>query len=181
MLCQELQGDLKSEKLILKSVTRALSLESDKSQLDNCKDSLFKYLQTDTLLHRPDGSEYDDHWEPVVKNYCAMTGEHLVTARNLFQRQEQDVFTNSRNFIQDFDAWKTVALELSTKSLKSFILWLLWIQGKIKDEQVIDLALLETTMQVKKWGIIEDEHTLERKRLLLTQRLATLLLVNNIQ
>ncbi|QPG74265.1 hypothetical protein FOA43_001590 [Brettanomyces nanus] len=157
---------------------------------DMVKDLLLRYLDTDTLLvFSPikdcDGElreEQQKMYYPLKKSMeqffaqysedgKPITLKHLDTEESgiVSNKQTKSTANAVRKFLDSLDSWQLVALERTTLICKSFLCGVAIVRmNDMNDnfsytlEDLVRAATLETLLQTKRWGEVEDTHDVEK-------------------
>ena len=158
--------------------------------IETIKSLLLKYLDTDTLLvFSPvkdcEGElrkEQQNLYYPLKKDMenfftqFSEDGKNIVlkeldteTSGLIGNKQPEETRNAVKKFLDSLDTWELVALERTTLTCKSLLCGIAVVRKNKPDDQfdysLDDLAraaTLETVMQTKRWGEVEDTHDVEK-------------------
>lgn len=139
-------------------------------------DKMKEYLITDTILYReldnaPLLKLQEENWTPLVNwmnerfpNLNLKIKENLDLVVDGYQKDLN--LTESERYLNSFNFNSLVAINFMCETLKSVILTMALLNGKISSvENACSLSLLETQYQQIKWGKVEWQHGFEEAEL----------------
>lgn len=168
----ELQGTIKTHRLVLETVSRSISIDSDVNSKTDCINELEKYYSTDTCLFRDHSDGKCQEWDKCVGLFTNDTKIKPTVCHGLCAKNDSRIDSH----LQNLNGWRLAALEVSARHCKSFIIPWLWLRGLINVEEAVKSALLEQEKQAEKWGELE-EHRLERARLFMVLYFSKLMIL----
>lgn len=119
--------------------------------------TLTDFCLTDTLLFWSDKTEVKDlqreQWQPVLNWLAQKLNLHFCTTEDFCLPQENE--QNSEKFaayLRTLSAKQLTALYLAATNMKSPLLAVMFLAGKLSASEVFDLAFLEELYQVRQWG-----------------------------
>lgn len=157
---------------------------------ETIKTLLLKYLDTDTLLvfspvkdcegelrkeqqrlYYPLKKEMEEFFTQYSKDGQNIVLKELDTEVSglVGNKQSEETRNAVKEFLDSLDTWELVALERTTLTCKSLLCGVAVVRKNRPDDQfdysLDDLAraaTLETVMQTKRWGEVEDTHDVEK-------------------
>lgn len=170
--------------------TDDLEIKAKIGDLSSVKKLLLKYLDTDTLLvFSPvidcDGDlrkEQEETYRPLIKvmeDYFTKFADDKKQVSLTYLDCEKDGLIGNRqtahtrgavmNFLNSLDIWQLIALEKATLTCRSFLCGVAIVRNNdyndsfnIPVETLTRLATLETVLQTKTWGEVEDTHDVDK-------------------
>lgn len=119
--------------------------------------TLADFCLTDTLLFWSDKTEVKDlqreQWLPVLNWLAQKLNLHFCTTEDFCLPQENE--QNSEKFaayLRTLSTKQLTALYLAATNMKSPLLAVMFLAGKLSASEVFDLAFLEELYQVRQWG-----------------------------
>ncbi|KAF8484397.1 ATP12-domain-containing protein [Gautieria morchelliformis] len=146
---------------------RAIDSFSNEQTRAEVRESLLKYLDTDTICF---SEEYPpalvdlqkSHWSPLLdwarEEFRADIQIFGSLMSNSQPRATKDIF---RRALNDLDAWQLASTERAIYASKSLIVALALVRGKISVEEAALASQVEVASQIQKWGEVEDSHDVE--------------------
>ena len=129
--------------------------------------TLAEFVLTDTLLFWSNKPELktlqQKQWQPVLNWLAQKHNLHFCTPEDFCLPQENE--QNSERFVlylRSLALKQLTALYLAATNMKSPILAMIFLAGKLGTADVFDLAFLEELYQVRQWG--EDEAAANLRR-----------------
>ncbi|CDK25169.1 unnamed protein product [Kuraishia capsulata CBS 1993] len=156
---------------------------------DDVKESLLRYLDTDTLLvfsphHEYQGklrSAQEEIYRPIIKSMEDYFARHAGVEKLVFSyldtekdglrgnMQTEETKDAVRKWLKNLSVWELVALEKATLTVKSFLAGTAILRAnhpaeteRLSIHDVAKAADLETIFQTERWGEVEDTHDVDK-------------------
>jgi len=132
-------------------------------------DAILGFLHTDTICCLTDEPEtlkdlQDRKWTPIRRWFEKQFNVNLTATSDLFgSNQPTKTVQRLGVFLHDCNKWQLSGLQTSINAVKSFILPLAVIEGKLTVEEAVNLSQLELDFQIERWGNVEYAHDIDRR------------------
>ena len=134
---------------------------------------LCEYVSTDTILFWNTDEKLDilqqQKWQPIIDFANREIGLNLQKTYNLFPQNANH--QNLKKYIRTLYLNELTALYAASSELKSVLLAIAFIKGKISAEEAFQRAFLEEFYQNKQWGTDKEA---EEKRQQIKQRMVAI-------
>jgi chaperone required for assembly of F1-ATPase len=110
----------------------------------------------------------DTCWRPIIEKIRKHRGfNDIRTSRTIeLAGQSNSLIAEARKILlSEPSGFVLAGFEHLTRALKSFLLPLALYDGLIDLKQAVGAAQLESDIQARKWGSVEDHHDLQRSQL----------------
>ncbi|XP_069157331.1 ATP synthase mitochondrial F1 complex assembly factor 2 isoform X2 [Procambarus clarkii] len=134
----------------------------------NIVDKTVKYLETDTLLFRDNGTEafiemQAKEWDPVLDWFNTKFEMDLKPCDGIIGPDiPSSARERLRRYLLSYDIWAGNGFLYGVEALKSVILTIAATERKISSEKAVYLSRLETNFQTSYWGPVEWAHDLDK-------------------
>jgi len=132
-------------------------------------DALLEFFHTDTIVCLADDPEklveYQEQlWSPIHRWFEDKFKVEVYSSANLFTLSQSDeALETMRAHLHTYNIWQLYGLQTSIDAIKSFILPLAVIYGRITVEEAVRLSRLEINFQTLRWGNVEYAHDIEEQ------------------
>ncbi|PJF17605.1 WEE protein kinase [Paramicrosporidium saccamoebae] len=114
------------------------------------------------------GSKLRDSWMPITDliSACGKLGNIQTTDSLSSMRQHDDSIQKAQMLLKDhFSGFSLAGFEHLVRTFKSFLLPFALFQKLISFDSALNAAQLESEIQARKWGLIEDHHVLQQSQI----------------
>lgn len=124
-------------------------------------DKLLQFVLTDTLLFWAHDSDLADNqekiWLPIIIWARKILKTEILTTTNFdVPLENQKILLALRSFLEKLNNRKLTVLYLAALDMRSVILAMAFVSGRINAEKAFHAAFLEELWQSEKWGIDEE-------------------------
>lgn len=124
-------------------------------------DKMCGFAQTDVLLFWNDNPELEarqnEFWFPVLRWIGQELNIQLKTSTSLDVPDQEEKFGVAlKRYLEKFSDKELIAFYKAALDMRSVMLAVALVKGKINAEQAFQAAYLEELWQAEKWGKIED-------------------------